>query len=208
MEKQSLATRFERAVLFKITRFLALAICIFLFLGTLGSGIYVVFSFRESVEAPSPHSVVEDLLPEVAATGPTGRPGVVHDLPQMLKGLRLDPVVQQLISTPERQKWLYQSLLDLPESQRQECADGMGQALAAARPHRLDEAKVVVAYMGRCQEYARDLERAAAESLQKKIYMAGSFATLLILTALFSLVLVLLAIEKNTRPLPIASESK
>ena len=54
--------------------------------------------------------------------------------------------------------------------------------------------------MSRCQAYAAERAVADAAATMQRIYVAGALLSILVLIALFSLVLVLMAIERNTRP--------
>ena len=197
-----LVSNFERKVLFKIARWVALTICMILVLGLIGSGLYAIFGQTEESEAPNSEEVVNALVEEKKTQTPGVQAGDLVLPSKILKGLRLDPSIQQLMATRQNQQWLYQSLDALPEDHRQACVDGMAATIATGRAHGIDDATLANAYMQQCTQYSTEMAAAKSANTMLRVYMVGVFFAALGLIALFSLVLVLLSIERNTRPQP------
>jgi len=68
-----------------------------------------------------------------------------------------------------------------------------------ARRINIDETQAINAYHARFEKYVAEKQLAEVASKQQRLVAAGFAAATLMLLALFSLVLVLLAIERNTR---------
>lgn len=209
---QGWVTKFERNVLFRISRFVAFSICFLLFISLLFGGlIYLVTSSGSGLAKPDPAEVVQSLKPVPAQ--PASTDGTVEevapDLSQsLLKGIKLPPGLQEFMLNPGNQQWLRSGLDELPEDQRQECVDGMAIAITTATQNKIADNEAADAYMASCKEYAMQLEVAKAAGNMRKLYIAGTLLSILVLIALFSLVLVLIAIERNTRqPAPAGAQS-
>lgn len=195
------ASRFEREVLFRIARFVAFSVCFLLFLSLLGGGIYLATTaFGDKTDRQTPSELVDQMrgIQQPQPSDPTrGEPA---QPPPMLKGIKLPPELQELFTNPHNQRLLADNLEALPEDQRQPCIDGMAEAVKIARGKGLEDGPVVDAWMASCRTYASEKAAADIASKATRLYVAGALVSLLMLIALFSLVLVLLAIERNTRP--------
>ena len=203
--EQGFVALFERKVLFRIARFVAFSICFLLFLALLGGGLYLLTSGRQDVSRPNPAEVAESLKPvEASAEGDAAAPDAAGESAPLnasvLKGLKVPPVLQELLLDPRNQR-IFKDWLDaMPEEERQAFIDGLAEAVTKGRAAGLEDAEVVNAYHAEFAKYV--IEKKQAEELAKaqRVYVAGALVSILMLLALFSLVLVLLAIERNTRP--------
>ena len=198
----SFTSRFERGVLFRIARFVAFSLCFLLFLSLVGGGLYLATTaFGKSIERQTPTELV-DQMSGVSKPDPSASTdgNEIEDTPPPLKGIKLPADLQELFTNSQNQRWLAGRLEDLPEEERQQCIDGMAEAVRIAREKQMQDGPVVESWMATCHDYAAKKTLADAANKMTRLYVAGALVSLLMLIALFSLVLVLLAIERNTRP--------
>ncbi|RZF24501.1 hypothetical protein EVC45_38480 [Paraburkholderia sp. UYCP14C] len=126
-----------------------------------------------------------------------------------LAGYRIPFALQKYVSDDNAQV-VRNHLDDLPVADRQAYLDELGAVVTSAEASKVDVIAAINSYMRTKSERYKE---AAAKTAQKwetlKLVAAGT-ASGLLLVALFSLVLVLLAIERNTRPLrqPVPASSK
>lgn len=204
MEKGFIA-QFERKVLFRIARFVAFSICFLLFLSVVGGGLFLLSSGGASADKPDPAAVAESLKPaepaSPAAVAEQQATGSQPSLPAQpaLHGVKLPPVLQEFFLSEDNQQVLRGWLDALPEEERQPFIDGLAATVEAARKNGVNEAEAINRYHEQYAEYVAEkaVEKAAAK--EQRLYAAAALVSTLMLIALFSLVLVLLAIERNTR---------
>lgn len=196
---------FERKVLFRIARFVAFTICFVLFLGMVGGLAFIGISMK-GAEKPDPAQVVQTLRAEAAqaeqhadgAAASGGDEAPVIGRSSALVGLRVAPELQELMRDENNKRVLEGWIAELDMADRQPFVDGLGQALREARTHKVDDADAVNAYYQQFQAWLVERETQKLASLEAKLYTAGVVVSVLLLLAMFSLVLVLLAIERNT----------
>lgn len=197
---------FERKILFRIARFVALTICFVLFLGMVG-GLVFIGTGMSGAEKPDPARVVQELRPANAPSGTSSAAPVQRsssaDAPTLgrqspLIGLRVAPELQELMGQEQNKRVLEDWVSELDVADRQPFMDGLGQAVREARKHGVDDSDAVNAYYQQFQVYLVERESQKLASLEAKLYTAGAVVSVLLLLAMFSLVLVLLAIERNT----------
>lgn len=197
--------QFERKVLFRIARFVAFTICFLLFLSLVGGLLYIGKSLKTEASKPNAQEVVDSLKPihsAVTSTETTDEDSNAMPLATqpMLRGIRLPAELQELFLTEDNQKVLKDWLDELPESDRQPFIDGLGSAVKAARSAGgVEDIAAINAYHERYFAYVAERKIAEVAAAGERLYVAGAVVSILILLALFSLVLVLLAIERNTR---------
>lgn len=207
MEKNFVA-RFERQVLFRIARFVAFSICLLLFIAMVGGAIYATTYGAEHSERPDAAGVAQSLKPIVdtpqvdpsAGAGTTGPSTLASD--SVLQGVRIPPVMQELMVNPDNQRVFRNWLDELPDEEHQPFIDGLAKAVDEARRININDSDALNAYHERYKKYVEDKQIAELKSKEQRLLAAGFAATTLMLLALFSLVLVLLAIERNTRLQP------
>lgn len=221
----SMLDSFERKGLFRLTRFLALVIVISLIIGA-GLGILAAYSKWPKHEETlvSPSEVVAKVrekqkpLARSEGTEETERPfeeadpleGVV--IPKTLETefapLDYKPGSDSILMDPESRMKNRKILADrmddmsLSKAERQAYINELAAAVAAAKGQGLDRVDVINAYLNLKQEKVEGFKAAQAEAKEMRLWAAGIVVAVLFLIALFSLVLVLLAIERNTRPVP------
>lgn len=204
-----IVTGFERAVLFRIARFVALVICTALFVSLVAGILYLVFGGGAENKLPSGHEYMEQQRSGQQIQQPSTDPvtrmvqkasGQNPDTVDTPTTLKIPASMQEKFSTPEAQKGLENALSVLPADQRQPCLDGLGEVVQDASSKNMDVPKATEGYFSTCKAHATNLELQRAAEVKAKFIIAGSIVSTLILLATFSLVLVLMAIERNTRP--------
>ncbi|WP_186079294.1 hypothetical protein [Burkholderia gladioli] len=206
----SIVEGFERKALFNITRAVAL-VCVTAFLFAIVGGVFYGISvWEEHVDTKVPaHEIVDPIKfvqdnmdkPADSANATGTRPPVQQgpeDSP--LAGYKIPFALQKYISG-ENGKILRSHLDAVPEGERQAYIDELGAVVAAAEAQKVEPVEAINSYMEvkskRYKDAAeKEVEKRATLTLVLEVTAGG-----LLLVALFSLVLVLLAIERNTRSL-------
>lgn len=218
----SIADGFERKVLFRLTRILALVIVIALLAGA-AAGVYAGWSMWPSGTAGnvSAADVVEKLRGDAGGNG-AAQDDVAPTAWQTaqsspLDGVRIPPSLLPEFAVPgempsdpgaiwsdaetraSNRKVLgnWTTHLDLP--QRQKFVDEMAAAVDAAEQAGFERSSAMNGYATLKQERAASAAAEEAKAKEMRMWGAGVTGAALLLIALFSLVLVLLAIERNTR---------
>ena len=191
----SFLEKLETAILFRLTR--AFSICVILILLiVLGISAYNAFGTLAPANSyPQPEEVFARLAPQTGRT-PTG--SVPQD--SNPSSLKLPFSVQRYLSDPGSRSKLLGQLSTLPPGER----DGYLQNLAVVieEAEKMDSGAVgnaIYVYMQLTTERQQEMA-ARKEALNAQRLQAVEIAVaVLMLIALFSLILVLLAIERNTR---------
>lgn len=203
----SIVEGFERKALFNITRGVAL-ICVTTFLLIIAGGVfYGVSVWQEQIDTKvQPQEIVEPLKAAQSkpdeVTGPKGAqpPGQQGPEESPLAGYKIPFALQKYVSG-DNAKVLRHHLDDAPVAERQAYLDELGAVVTEAEAKKVDVVAAINSYM----EVKSDRYKAATAKNARKWetlkIVAEVTAGGLLLVALFSLVLVLLAIERNTRSL-------
>ncbi|MEB4591967.1 hypothetical protein VSS37_13320 [Candidatus Thiothrix sp. Deng01] len=202
----SFADAFERRFLFVLTRGLALLFIFGLLAAIVIGGIMVSdkLTLKDST-AVSPQEVVDAIKPPVYeepppqdsdAASPTPSP---PPDPAILPGIKLPFVLQKHFNAPERIQTLRDWLEALPSGQRQVFLDEMAAAVTEAEKAGAEGLDAVNQYKALKFDKLKQEEAASAALLTARLTYAGAAFGAVLLIALFSLILVLLAIERNTR---------
>lgn len=195
---------FERNVLFRIARFVAFTICFTLFMAMVVGLVYIGTSFN-GASSPDPAQVVQSLKPGAANTTPGGigssqssnaRPSVGAQSP--LIGIQLPPALQEWTTDESNRQVLESWLSGFEQKDRQPFIDKLANVVHAARLAGVDESEAVNSYYVQYESYLSERETRRLSSATSRLYAAGAVISILLMLALFSLVLVLLAIERNT----------
>jgi hypothetical protein len=201
----SIVEGFERKALFNITRAVAL-VCVTVFLlGILGGALYGVSVWQESVNTKiTPQEIIDPLKPVKAPPAepsqPKGAKPPVNAGPadSPLAGFKVPFSLQKYVSG-ENAQIIRNHLNDVPEVDRQQYLDELGAVVAAAEASKVDPIEAINAYMhAKGERYTAAAVKTAEKWATLKL-VAEVAAGGLLLVALFSLVLALLAIERNTR---------
>jgi hypothetical protein len=199
---------FERRGLFTLTRLLSLLIVSVLLLFAIAGSFWITKTFV------SKHETYVD--PSTTVTAPnTSQPtednssdSEVAPRPSLNPDVKVPFVVQGLISRPSQKGALFNHIQGLSSSQQQDYVNNLADVVAAAQKqnlpgYQIDEA-IDQYYLSKDKRLAEENNRANEEK-QLRPYVAGAVFATLSLIALFSLILVLLAIERNTRGVPSSS---
>lgn len=193
--ESSLMARFEHKVLFRITRWGALALCMLLFLALLGSCLMLVGTLSSGVERPDPTEVATS--DDSTNTNP-GSGDLSEAESSPLDGLEMPPnLLEQFLSAnngPILTNWLKA----VERDERQSFLDDLSEAASTAKAAGKDEAQAINAYHSRYVAYVEERQVAEAATTATRLLIFSVIGSALALIALFSLVLVLMAIERNT----------
>jgi hypothetical protein len=117
----------------------------------------------------------------------------------MLPGIKLPFALQKQFNTPDNIRALRNILNDIPKENQQEFIDEMAAVVAEVEKQNLNTYEAINKFVElKKNKLAKDAVT-KVDIQQRCLYFAGAAVSAVILIALFSLILVLLAIERNTR---------
>ena len=188
-------TTVERRTLFSITRVLALVAMAGLALGIL-AGLYL--AVIGTVRTPSDKATAEEVFQSLGAPAPQRAAGA--DL-NPLAGLKLpeQQVFKGWIVNDQIRPLIENQLNFIEKRDRQGFLDELGRVLAQAEREQKSPALAAQRFFALSEKARAARKNAAAERSLEKDRAVYGIGVGLGLLALFSLVLVLLAIERNTR---------
>jgi hypothetical protein len=197
----SFLSSLEQKGLFAITRIVTYVAIAALTVALCVSGYGWVKATTETYKSEmTPERVVADLEAAMKASGAEDGGGG-NRLPAIpgLKGIKFGPILTEISKREGVLNTLWSFVEDFEASERQPFFDGLEKAFAQADAKKIDRGEAAKAYQ---QAFA--LDRVAkkafkAEAAAKQTASLWGGAAALALIATFSLVLVLLAIERNTR---------
>lgn len=196
--ENGIVARFERKILFRITRWVALGLCMLLFLTLAGAGLMLVGTMLPGVDRPDPTALHSS--ESGASSSDDGEPGeLASDSSSVLTGLRMPPILQEKFVSGGNRKILEAWLAAIEREDRQAFLDDLGAAAESARKAEQDEATAINEYHSRYKDYVLERKLAEAKAGADRLQLIAAIGSALALIALFSLVLVLMAIERNTR---------
>lgn len=200
----SLFDNFERRFLFVLTRYVAMSFIFSLILAVVLGGVFLS-GFGEPSEGTkvTPDEVIDAIKPQPAIEYPqdthqsqTAPPAITTSA---LPNIKLPFVLQKYFNTPENLKTLKDWLDDLPKEERQEFIDEMALVVIEAEKQKLNVTDAINKYQKIKTQKLEDEKIANIKRQDMLLKYAGATSVCIILIALFSLILVLLAIERNTR---------
>lgn len=193
----------ERNVFFSLTRLFALLVVAILTVALLGAAAYMAFARQGGASRfVAPVEVIEAIRPKVVAEQSSDGvipPPVAPVDRQLLPGLKLSFALQKQFSSPENIRILNRWLEASPEKERQEFLDELSNVVMAAEGEGLDTTSAINKYHQMKVERITQANAAKIVDRADRLTAAGIAAGALALIAMFSLILVLLAIERNTR---------
>jgi hypothetical protein len=202
----SIVENFERKALFNITRAVAL-VCVTVFLlAVFGGAMYAFSVWKEPITTKVPAKEIVDMIKPAESVPqsakPQGAQAPVDQTPELspLFGFRVPFVLQKYASNENAQHILKNHLDEIPVSDRQDYLDELGAVVTEAEAQKLNGIDAINKYMETKTKRYADAEGKRLQKFEALKLAAMSAAGGLMLVALFSLVLVLLAIERNTRP--------
>lgn len=190
----------ERGALFRLTRFLAFVVIValssaliigaFVFAGDLVPNQSSKVSFSE---------ISNELHPTPKANQYSSNPSPSIEGPQSPPSLDLPFVLQPYFSSSDNRKVLMGHMEGLDSSDRAEYLDNLSQVVEEGKKSGEDVTGVINKYFELKQAQLALAKADSAERLTRQLYIVGSAISIMFLIALASLILVLLAIERNTR---------
>lgn len=195
---------FERKFLFHLTRGLAM-LFIFGLIAVIVVGALIAYSslLGNTVPKVDPSEVIEAIKPPVyvqeTITATSTPPKAAIPDPNMLPGIKLPFALQKQFNTPDNIRALRNILNDIPKENQQEFIDEMAAVVAEVEKQNLNTYEAINKFVElKKNKLAKDAV-SKVDLQQTRLYFAGAAVSAIILIALFSLILVLLAIERNTR---------
>jgi len=196
--------KFERNFLFGLTRAFAMFF-IFLTLAALIIG-GLVIGFSQVMEGDvkvAPQEVIDILKPSLPIE--TAQPNVQQQLldkpetPHLPAGLKFPFVLQKYFSDPNNLRKLIDWLKDTPKNQQQLFLDEMASVVTEAEKEHIDPFEAINTYHKLKIEKLDSEKSLQVEKNNTRLWYVGAVGSGIMLIAMFSLILVLLAIERNTR---------
>lgn len=194
----------ERKGLFRLTRLFALIVIIPLLVALGGALILFIQGGTQGQSRIDPQQLVASLKPPTEVTEPTTSP-TSEATPEVAlpPDVTIPFAVQKHLTSSKNREILAKDLRDIPTEFRQEYLDNLGEViLAAEKAPGVDPIRAANVYRQEKPRHIREAIEKRLEAKQNRLYVAGAALTTLGLIAVFSLILVLLAIERNTRPHP------
>ncbi len=191
---------FERGLLFRLTRFVAITAIILLAAVIVASGVALSLYLRSTSSAVTPDEIVVGLKTQRAESrdkapvAPT--PGLLESSDDSIK---VPFILQKYLSTPQNMQTLKGWLSGLTADEKTNFLSELASVVVVAEKEKLDPIDAINKY--RTIKLQRLAENKLKETQRSNymFYFAGAIATGLVLISQLSLVLVLLAVERNTR---------
>jgi hypothetical protein len=188
----------ETRLLFRFTRFLAFVVILFLSLVLIIGAV----SFAGDL---IPNQSSEVSFNEISAEYHTVHESNEHGTNRLptredsQSSLDLPLVLQPYFSPPENRAVLIRHMEGLDSSERIEYLDNLSLIVKASESKREDTTDVINKYFELKQAKLALAKADSAARIQRQVYMVASAFSIMFLIAMASLILVLLAIERNTR---------
>jgi len=188
----------EQRALFRLTRLVAFVIVLFLTIALLIGATMFVSDFLPNKESHVSYSTISSELHPApqsdASTSSEGEPP-----PPKPDSLNLPFVLQPYFSTTDNLKVLKNHLSGLDSDERTDYLANLAEVVQEAKTQNADATEVINRYFEdkNTQMELAKLDRSAR--LERQLSVAGAAISTIFLIAMASLVLVLLAIERNTR---------
>jgi hypothetical protein len=192
---------FEKRFLFGLTRAVAMFIIVAIFITLVLGGIFFISKYEEVNSKVSAAEIVNIVKPPVAAPQSASALSLQTKKREdnSLPAIKTPFVLQKNLNTPEKIKVVKDWLDDVPLDKEQEFIDEMAAAVTEAEKLNLSATETMDTYkVTKFKRLALEKE-VKAERDRDRLYMIGATLAAVALVALFSLILVLLAIERNTR---------
>ncbi len=192
---------FERRFLFILTRFLALLFISCLLAAIVIGGIAASSKFLPNETAKvTPAEVMEAIKPAVYGEAPqTAAAQPPRQDPNALPGIKLPFALQKHSNNPDDIRILRGWLEQTPKEQRQEFIDELAAVVVEAEKTNANVVQAINKYKELKFAKIQEEKQAKAELEASRLRYIGAAFACITLIAMFSLILVLLAIERNTR---------
>lgn len=189
---------FERKALFSLTRILALLIILLLFLGV-AFGIYS--ATVGTTKIPSSKVTAENVFNKQSLPKPAKGSHAAENDPDPMNGLKHPdhPLFKQWMDSPELKRIFERQVATIEREERQEFLNEIGKVIVRAEKEQKVIGQSIQTFFQLSDEAIAAKRAAEAERKAERDKAIYGIIVGLGLMALFSLVLVLLAIERNTR---------
>ncbi len=192
--------KIERKGLFSLTRWLAFIIVGLLSLTICIATLFFIKTWIVSEDARvSPREVISSFSDTDSNFTSKQESIIASKSDDVLQGLKIPPVLLDIMDDSTNRNVIRNYLVDIKSNNRQSFLNDMADTITKARESKISDADAVNKYMTMYKNRQLELQEIVLQEKSKRLYSLGVFASSLLLLALFSLVLVLLAIERNTR---------
>ena len=194
--------KFERGFLFSLTRVVALFFIGIALLGLLASITLSVSNLIPAETKFSEQEIIDIASPEEAVEADSSYNENTENLygeEDPLANIKLPFIVQKHLSDPDNMKILKNWISGFSLDQKKEFIEELVSVIKVAEENDRDVLQAINRYSTLKQLKLSELKMAQSASYYENAMTLGAVAATIITIALFSLVLVLLAIERNTR---------
>ena len=196
----SLIDSLEIKGFFRFTRFFAVLFIMVLTVGLIiGGALFSKIWPTQVSTRVNPSQVLEIEAERGPATRPAPQNTEDAEALKVLADLRIPEFFPKYFGDNQNRGVLVAHLGKLPEKARQDYLDNMAEVVALAENQGADVVQALNIYMQKKDQNIADIEAAKAAAITTRAYIVASFLSGLGLIVLFTLILVLLAIERNTR---------
>jgi len=190
----------ERRGLFRLTRFLAFVVILALSLAlVIGAVIFAGDLIPNRTPAVSFNEISRELHPAPEANQPGSNSSQPGDEFQGAPSLDLPFVLQPYFSASDNREVLMRHMEGLDSTERTEYLNNLSQVVKASQSSGEDTTNVINKYFELKQTQLALAKADSTARTLRRLYIAASALSITFLIALASLILVLLAIERNTR---------
>jgi hypothetical protein len=198
----------EQRALFRLTRFMAFMVILTLSVSLMvATGLFADQIFPRQSSHIAYSDIVRELHPSSPPSPSSDQASSDQDsLETQASAERLDipTLLRSYFESQENRLVLERHVAGLDSDEKKEYLNNMAEVVSNANSHHEDALAVINRYF-EDKEAQLDLVRAEKSSrTQLRLYVAAGCISTLLLIAMASLILVLLAIERNTRIRPIA----
>ena len=195
-------SKFERNFLFGLTRAFAMTFIFTTLAGLLIGGLVVLLNQPGNQSSKvEPQEVIDALKPSFSVDNPqpTDESFSIPQSKRLPAGLKLPFILQKHFSDPDNLRILIDWLSTVPNEQQQIFLDEMAAAVNQAEKDHIAPIDAINTYHR--MKIAKLAKEQISVSAQKEAWLwyAGAIGSGIAIISLFSLILVLLAIERNTR---------
>lgn len=197
----SFVDSFERKGLFNLVRLLALTIIFVLLLGMATGGFFILKEWKDRPTSYINKALVINLVrldPSLADNSQLQSNSTESDQ-NLSPEIKIPFALQKYFSTPTNREILLKNLERIPEENHQDYFSNMLEVITAGEEQGLARDKVLNTYIEMKEKALSELRFREPKETLMFMYISGAYLSGLVLVALFSLILVQLAIERNTR---------
>lgn len=191
----------ERKALFRLTRVLALSLILLLSIALIAALAEVLTTWRSGRLRVEPEDVLNSLGQAKSATAQTDAAEGQRKKQEsnILPGVRVPFALQEYFSDPSNRDVLLAHIDRYTTEEQQEYLDNLSDVVEEAKKQGANAVDAINAFFKLKDKKLQDAQVRRSADQAKQLYDIGLAVSSLGLIGVFSLVLVLLAIERNTR---------